>query len=118
MKHLKTYESKNNLFRCAIYIKNENHKKIVDATKKLIEWFPTFRFQSKLIDITDTPIKYLKLNLNEYNFIEVSKTYTFLDDDNEVDDDSININIVLMSDTKEEFIENIEMSKKSNQYNL
>jgi len=120
MKYLKYFE-KNIQFACSIDIRNIGTRKVHIICEKLIEWFADsgYRFQSKLIDVADIDPKYLKLNTKDYNFIEVSRTYTSLEEDHDPNcDHIIDPEIVLMSETAEEFIQNVETYEKTEKFNI
>lgn len=85
-----------------------------------MEWFPDFSFQSDFSLVAKTDAKYLKLNIKDYKYIHVSRIYTFMEEEigGDADFDIIDGKLVLLSNSKEEFIQSVEMCNQSNKYNI
>lgn len=130
MKYIKKYESfrvveydDNDSFKCVINITELNDKEIRAICNKLIEWFPKYRFQSDYIDISDTDAKYLKINVKDYNYIVVSKTYTYMEEQFDTAYEAqgyvfIDGKLALLSDSKDDFIQKVKMTKDTNKFNI
>lgn len=123
MKYIKTFESTDDRkFTCSIDIRNIEPKKVSLICKKLMYWFPNFRFNSDVELVADTDPKYLKLNTKDYGYIEVSKLYVYLEIEKHHVYNSriplIDPQLVFISETVDELIQNVEIFKTSTKYNL
>jgi len=126
MKYIKKFESVTNFmhhlksYRCTITIQELNVVEIRIICNKIMEWFPDFSFQSDFSLVAKTDAKYLKLNIKDYKYIHVSRIYTFMEEEigGDADFDIIDGKLVLLSNSKEEFIQSVEMCNQSNKYNI
>jgi len=136
MKYIKQFEKKINFteeygkeyywlnyLECDIDIQNMTEYEISTICSKIVKWFPNYRFNSDIIDLSNTDPKYLKIDLKQKNYICLSRIYSFFDEKTFTVRDSIKYttidgHIFLNSNSKDDLIKNIDIYLSSNKYNL